>query len=55
MLVCRRARVLGMLTRPLGNVVVFIPPLVCTEAELREMTGILAQSIIDVTEHGWRP
>jgi adenosylmethionine-8-amino-7-oxononanoate aminotransferase len=55
MLVCRRARDLGMLTRPLGNVVVFIPPLVCTEAELREMTGILAQSIIDVTEHGWRP
>lgn len=45
-----RARELGMLTRPLGNVVVFIPPLVSTEAELDAMTNILAESIINVTE-----
>ncbi|WP_337102865.1 adenosylmethionine--8-amino-7-oxononanoate transaminase [Paenibacillus sp. YIM B09110] len=45
-----RARELGMLTRPLGNVIVFIPPLASTEAELDEMTDILADSIISVTE-----
>ncbi|EFM11739.1 adenosylmethionine-8-amino-7-oxononanoate aminotransferase [Paenibacillus curdlanolyticus YK9] len=55
MLVCRRARDLGMLTRPLGNVVVFIPPLVSTNEELEAMCGILIQAIIDVTEGGWRP
>lgn len=50
-----RARELGMLTRPLGNVIVFIPPLVSTEAELEAMTGILAAAIRDVTEKGWQP
>ncbi|MEK8132062.1 adenosylmethionine--8-amino-7-oxononanoate transaminase [Paenibacillus filicis] len=47
-----RARELGMLTRPLGNVIVFIPPLVSTEAELDAMTDILEQSILHVTEGG---
>lgn len=51
--VCRRARELGMLTRPLGNVIVFIPPLVSTEAELDAMIHILASAIRDVTETGW--
>ncbi|WP_328803539.1 adenosylmethionine--8-amino-7-oxononanoate transaminase [Paenibacillus silvestris] len=46
----QKARELGMLTRPLGNVIVFIPPLASTEAELGEMTDILAASIIQVTE-----
>lgn len=50
--VTQRARELGMLTRPLGNVIVFIPPLASTEAELDAMTDILAQAIIDVTESG---
>jgi len=45
-----RARELGMLTRPLGNVIVFIPPLVSSEAELDAMIDILAESIIQVTE-----
>ncbi|MCY9693425.1 adenosylmethionine--8-amino-7-oxononanoate transaminase [Paenibacillus alginolyticus] len=45
-----RARELGMLTRPLGNVIVFIPPLVSTEAELESMIDILAESIVNVTE-----
>ncbi|QYR23874.1 adenosylmethionine--8-amino-7-oxononanoate transaminase [Paenibacillus sp. sptzw28] len=53
-LVSLRARELGMLTRPLGNVVVFIPPLASTEAELGAMTDILAAAIRDVTEGGWR-
>lgn len=47
-----RARELGMLTRPLGNVMVFIPPLASTETELEAMTDILAESIISVTEGG---
>jgi lysine--8-amino-7-oxononanoate aminotransferase len=45
-----RARELGMLTRPLGNVIVFIPPLASNEADLDEMTDILTQSILNVTE-----
>ncbi|MBW7475143.1 adenosylmethionine--8-amino-7-oxononanoate transaminase [Paenibacillus oenotherae] len=49
-----RARELGMLTRPLGNVIVFIPPLVSSEAELDDMIGILAEAIRDVTEGDWR-
>ncbi|MFC5702402.1 adenosylmethionine--8-amino-7-oxononanoate transaminase [Cohnella faecalis] len=47
-----RARELGMLTRPLGNVIVFIPPLASSEAELDEMTDILAASIVHATEGG---
>ncbi|WP_436239617.1 adenosylmethionine--8-amino-7-oxononanoate transaminase [Paenibacillus sp. LjRoot153] len=47
-----RARELGMLTRPLGNVIVFIPPLASNEAELDAMTDILIESIISVTEGG---
>lgn len=47
-----RAKELGMLTRPLGNVAVFIPPLASTEEELGAMTDILMQAIIDVTEGG---
>ncbi|AJY77620.1 adenosylmethionine--8-amino-7-oxononanoate transaminase [Paenibacillus beijingensis] len=49
----KRARELGMLTRPLGNVIVFIPPLASTEAELDAMTDILAEAIVSVTEEGW--
>jgi adenosylmethionine-8-amino-7-oxononanoate aminotransferase len=48
--VCRRARELGMLLRPLGNVIVFMPPLAASKEELDEMTDILYQSIRDVTE-----
>ncbi|GAX91320.1 adenosylmethionine--8-amino-7-oxononanoate transaminase [Effusibacillus lacus] len=48
--VCRRCRELGMLLRPLGNVIVFMPPLASTEAELDEMLTVLEQAIVDVTE-----
>jgi lysine--8-amino-7-oxononanoate aminotransferase len=48
--VTQKARELGMLTRPLGNVIVFIPPLVSTEAELEVMTDILVEAILSVTE-----
>jgi len=43
--VCRRARELGLITRPLGDVVVFMPPLASTEEELSEMAEILVQAV----------
>jgi adenosylmethionine-8-amino-7-oxononanoate transaminase len=45
--VCRRARELGLVTRPLGDVVTLLPPLVTTEHELEEMTAILHRAIAD--------
>lgn len=48
--VTQKARELGMLTRPLGNVVVFIPPLASSEGELDVMTDILIEAILSVTE-----
>jgi len=45
-----KMRELGMLTRPLGDVVVFMPPLASTETELREMTAIMKEAIRWVTE-----
>ncbi|ASJ56164.1 L-lysine--8-amino-7-oxononanoate transaminase [Brevibacillus formosus] len=47
--VCQVAREKGLLTRPLGNVIVFIPPLVSTTEELADMIRILAESMQDVT------
>jgi adenosylmethionine-8-amino-7-oxononanoate aminotransferase len=48
--ITKRAKELGLLTRPLGNVLVFMPPLASTETELEEMLSILYQAIIDITE-----
>ncbi|MEH6889660.1 adenosylmethionine--8-amino-7-oxononanoate transaminase [Bacillus sp. JJ864] len=48
--VCKRARDLGMILRPLGNVVVFMPPLASTIEELDDMIAILQQAIQEVTE-----
>lgn len=39
----------GMITRPLGNVIVFIPPLSSTPQELQEMINILYESIKSAT------
>jgi len=47
--VCQRARELGMLTRPLGDVVVLMPPLVTERHDLEAMVGILELAILDVT------
>jgi len=43
--VCKRARTLGLITRPLVNVVVFMPPLSSTVAELQEMLAIIHEAI----------
>jgi len=52
LLVSRRCCELGMITRPLGNVVVFMPPLVSAYDELDAMLDILYEAIADVTERG---
>ncbi|SDY79703.1 adenosylmethionine--8-amino-7-oxononanoate transaminase [Thermoactinomyces sp. DSM 45892] len=48
--VCRRAKELGLITRPLDSVITLIPPLITTKEELREMLTILYQAISEVTE-----
>lgn len=44
------ARRRGMIIRPLGDVIVFMPPLASTPAELSEMCGILVASVRAATE-----
>jgi adenosylmethionine-8-amino-7-oxononanoate aminotransferase len=48
--VCSRARDRGLLIRPLGNVIVVMPPLAITEEILSEMLAIIEACIRDVTE-----
>ncbi len=45
--VSREARALGLLTRPLGDVLVFVPPLAATPDELTAMVNILHQAIVN--------
>ena len=40
----------GMLTRPLGDVIVFMPPLASTDDQIRQMIQIMSDSIEAVTE-----
>ncbi|WP_163536397.1 adenosylmethionine--8-amino-7-oxononanoate transaminase [Gracilibacillus sp. YIM 98692] len=44
-----KMRELGMLTRPMGDVIVFMPPLVSTTEELKAMVNIMKQAIHEVT------
>ncbi|MGX5630102.1 adenosylmethionine--8-amino-7-oxononanoate transaminase [Bacillus thuringiensis] len=48
--VCKRSRELGMILRPLGNTIVFMPPLASTFEEIDDMLRILYKAISDVTE-----
>lgn len=45
--VCYRARQKGLLIRPLGNVVVLMPPLGISRQELQKMIHIITESIIE--------
>lgn len=45
-----RLRELGLLTRPLGDVMVFMPPHVTTKEELKDMLEIMKQAIDEVTK-----
>jgi lysine--8-amino-7-oxononanoate aminotransferase len=44
-----KMRELGMLTRPLGDVIVFMPPLVSSREDLRAMVMIMKEAINEVT------
>lgn len=46
-IVARHARRRGMLVRPIGSVLIFMPPLAATESELDEMTAILRAAFED--------
>jgi adenosylmethionine-8-amino-7-oxononanoate aminotransferase len=46
--VSRAAREIGLLTRPLGDVLVLVPPLAATNADLSEMVGILRAALLRV-------
>jgi len=48
--VCRRAREKGLLIRPLGSVVVLMPPLGISVRELKSLVRITAEAIQEVTE-----
>jgi adenosylmethionine-8-amino-7-oxononanoate transaminase len=48
--VCRRARELGLVTRPLGDVVTLVPPLATPDADLEAMASILVRAVCEVTE-----
>jgi adenosylmethionine-8-amino-7-oxononanoate aminotransferase len=47
--VCAEARKMGAILRPLGNVVVLMPPLAMTEGQLAELAGIATACIEKVT------
>lgn len=40
----------GVLIRPLGDVIVVMPPLTVTEAEIRRIADVLAEAVAEVTE-----
>jgi adenosylmethionine-8-amino-7-oxononanoate aminotransferase len=46
--VCAGAVRRGVLLRPLGDVVVVMPPLTSTEDELDRVVDVLAESIVEV-------
>lgn len=50
--VCEAMTRRGVLTRPIGNVVVLMPPYCTTPAQLRRMVGALADSIGEVLGRG---
>jgi adenosylmethionine-8-amino-7-oxononanoate aminotransferase len=48
------ARRRGVIIRPLGDVIVLMPALVMTEADLRRLVAITAAAITDATGGGLR-
>jgi len=41
----------GVLTRPVGNVIVLMPPYCTTRAQLRQMLTALHEAIEEITGH----
>lgn len=50
--VTRRARTKGVIIRPLGNVIVFMPPLAIGAADLDRLVQVVVESVREVTEKG---
>lgn len=48
--VCMRARNHGVIIRPLGDVIVLMPPLTITAAEIRKLVAAVRSSIADILE-----
>jgi adenosylmethionine-8-amino-7-oxononanoate aminotransferase len=48
--VCRKAREKGLIIRPLGDVIVIMPPLSISVPELKSLVRITAEAITEVTE-----
>jgi adenosylmethionine-8-amino-7-oxononanoate aminotransferase len=48
--VCRAARRRGVIVRPLGDVVVLMPPLGISDADLAELAGVVEESIREVVQ-----
>jgi adenosylmethionine-8-amino-7-oxononanoate aminotransferase len=48
--VCYKAREKGLIIRPLGNVIVLMPPLSISHEELKTLLDIITESIEEVTE-----
>jgi adenosylmethionine-8-amino-7-oxononanoate aminotransferase len=48
--VCRLARSKGVLVRPLGDVVVLMPPLAISETDLRVLVGTVEECIRKVVQ-----
>ncbi|MCC6544048.1 MAG: adenosylmethionine--8-amino-7-oxononanoate transaminase [Nitrospirae bacterium] len=50
--VCTRARDMGLILRPIGNVIVLMPPLSISSAALKKMASIIVHAIDSVTGSG---
>ncbi|VBB07446.1 aminotransferase class-iii [Lucifera butyrica] len=53
--VCMKAREYGLFIRPVGDVVVFMPPLSTTHAELKHMLQIICRSVEEATSREAEP
>ena len=49
--VCQEARNKGVILRPLGNVIVLMPPLAMTMVELDQLLNVAYEAIEKVTEN----
>ena len=52
--VCMEARKNGLILRPIGNVIILMPPLSISSAILKKMAAIIAAAIETVTGNGFQ-
>lgn len=52
--ICQAARTFGMLTRPIGNTIILMPPLCSTTEELDQAIAALEAAMVQVLDHGFR-